>query len=449
MIVMPCALLGSEPPEAYFLTEIQIEEAERVSAFAVNENGIVAGSTAIRYESPGFAWRAPNEYVLNTLPCGAVRVNDLNNSGSVSVRCDSSWGSSRAGAFIDRHYVDIGILDGYDGGECLGLNDLDEFVGCFWTNDTLDRQPFYWSEKTGLVLLPFLTSRGIANDINNAGTIVGASTDAHGTFRPALWEGGQLRFLSSLPGRGQGEAKCVTESDGAATLVCGACLSSTTAPYWRGALWRRTPDGKGGWSETVEELPPIDPADETYARAMNVEEIVVGHGYDRDRLQSTGALRWHAGSVRSLTAMIPEDSEWTLSYCNDMSEAGLIVCDARKEGADTDRAVLLTPTALRTSPIVPQNAGRENVLRVSGAEPGGLVRLLVSEARGYGRMEECGGMAVGIDNPQSVASAIADAQGEAVIRFFVPAGAAGRELYLQAVQRSACVVGLPERVIFE
>lgn len=91
---------------------------------------------------------------------------------------------------------------------------------------------------------------------------------------------------------------------------------------------------------------------------------------------------------------------------------------------------LLAPT--------PGVAGTVNTLEVSGADPGTSVQFLVGLNAGLIEVPGCPGTNVEIAGPTVLGSAIADANGNAILVTVIPAAAGGQTLRFQAVNQARC-----------
>lgn len=113
---------------------------------------------------------------------------------------------------------------------------------------------------------------------------------------------------------------------------------------------------------------------------------------------------------------------------------------------DTDAVFILmdtitvTTAGLTLAEPVPGNAGVNNTLSVTGATAGERVYFVYGLRSGSTAVPGCPGVTVDIASPNIAGSDIADANGEAELTAFVPGGASGREVLIQAVEQSTCTV---------
>jgi probable HAF family extracellular repeat protein len=127
-------------------------------------------------------------------------------------------------------------------GQALGLNNLVQVVG--YTRDPVDggyrHSPFVWSEAGGLVALPTLVGNtNSALDINDAGQIVGFSTDTDNFSNAVLWTRGgdgawRLQVLPVLK-QGNSEARAIN----ARGEIAGYTRATAKGPAARHAvIWK-------------------------------------------------------------------------------------------------------------------------------------------------------------------------------------------------------------------
>ena len=90
-----------------------------------------------------------------------------------------------------------------DGEEGLGINDNDEVVG--WLPDT--GQGFAWTASAGLTVIP----NGIAMTINNSGQVAGR-TDGGSVQQAYIWEGGEAKLLPMPENRDFSWAMSINEA---------------------------------------------------------------------------------------------------------------------------------------------------------------------------------------------------------------------------------------------
>ncbi len=93
---------------------------------------------------------------------------------------------------------------------------------------------------------------------------------------------------------------------------------------------------------------------------------------------------------------------------------------------------------LRLAPPDPGTAGVSNTLTATEAEPGSRVYFIYSMSEGSTAVPNCPGVEVELRRPVTAGSAVADGNGAAQLVRFVPGGASGRTVHIQAVDAAAC-----------
>ncbi len=88
----------------------------------------------------------------------------------------------------------------------------------------------------------------------------------------------------------------------------------------------------------------------------------------------------------------------------------------------------------------PGIAGQLNEWTITGASPNTRTYFVYSMASGSREVPGCPGVMLGMDVPIIAGSSTTDANGDGLFRRFVPNAAAGRNIALQAVQPSTCVI---------
>lgn len=256
------------------------------------------------------------------------------------------------------------------------INDLRQVVG---TNGAGDASiPVVWSPDGGLqpLALPAGYSSGGANDINDAGVVVGWVRDPDYGRRPVRWVGGAPEFLSL-----EGVTYFVLLQGAVAVNDAGDVLGNVSAEsfgyslVWpsdgSAPLYIATPGlGNGGFSYDINDaqqlvsttLPvmyiefdsflytpgtgfiPIGPSDPepgvrgfyNTAAALNNAAVVVGdqYSYEFATLGPPRAYRWTSSEGSTLLPLLPGTDR---SNATDVNEAGLIV------GSSGTLAVLWAP----------------------------------------------------------------------------------------------------------
>ncbi len=188
--------------------------------------------------------------------------------------------------------------NGFEGGSyATGINAAGAVVGSSGLTDThgTDRG-FKWTPGGGMVDLGTPASQGLigleaytvsyAQNLNNAGLIVGAADRGPGLTRAVYWDStGQIHDLGTL-------------------------------------------GGTSGW-----------------AYAINEDNVAVG--FSTDASGQTRAFGWDGGTLVDLNTLVDPASGWVLSRAYDINESGWIVGEGTFGGIT--QAVLLTPIPEPTS----------------------------------------------------------------------------------------------------
>ncbi len=321
-----------------------------------------------------------------------VRLGKINNRGDVAaILLDADPSRATAGIYRDGVVIPAGVpvnstgtstnypLDLNDNGQLLVTRIESLFRLFLWENGSVQRIELPYPEHeyffngginnaahlVGQVAGPVSDERGnllfveqkaylwrggqlhvfgpqasTANDINDAGQILGSTYDDR-TYnsRLVLWQDLEtvtdLNFLQS----GGSTSNVVLNQEGAvlATLRVTSDTNNTTH------LWTPTqPNGATGTAVEVAGLPPgFISAD------MNLRRDFVGTAYGSNGVQRAFRMQGGAATAEDLNSLIPANSGWVLEEAYGINDAGLITGSGYRvnaSGGHEAAAFLLTPS---------------------------------------------------------------------------------------------------------
>jgi probable HAF family extracellular repeat protein len=313
------------------------------SAYGINDNGWVVGSSNIDTEMPrAFLW-TPSDGMkdLGTLipGYGYSWASSINNVGKV-VGITST--ANAANAFLwtlTGGIQDLGTIGGYTGGGsyAAGINNNNQVVGeSYSPNGQL--RAFLWTSTGGMQDLGTLGGTlSRANSINDIGQVVGMSwIDTNGTNRPFLWTTSEgmknLNTLVNLPTYAAAliDAKYINNNG----IIVGF-FEDHRSGYWIGPTFSAFSfSSQDGFKSLWQNGTP---------QAINDMGQVVGSLTGVD--YSSHAVIWDPGSgvqdLNNLTINLP--AMITLWEARAINNVGQIAVIAYNTDTKKSRAFLLTP----------------------------------------------------------------------------------------------------------
>ncbi|MCL4197342.1 MAG: DUF3466 family protein [Phycisphaerales bacterium] len=402
---------------------------------AINNNGVVVGRTwdATSNDIIVFRWRnGAFEYLEPPVPGLDARGNDINDSDEVAGRAVVAINTIHAVLWLaDGTPVDLGTLGGEDS-EAHGINELSEIIG---QSDLPDFgfHAFLWRDGMMIDLGDLGVPGSSANAINNLGQIVGRSFRSEGpAHRAFLWENGEMINLGTFPNGGQSMANDIND----AGLIVGSASGHDGRTY--AVIWE---------NQAIRSIHGLGL--ETTAYAINESGQVVGFAdIDGEFDHISGFLYEPGGRMVDVMSLIPPRHRWRqILNVSDINDAGEIVAYGDRIGGSNGdyRGVLLTPVhpTLTLQGPQPGNAGTINGLRLTGCTPGARVRFYYSTVGGGTLIPGChhtDGVTLQLEDPIFAGAATANQNGVATLTRFIPPAAQGRTFLIQALVQSECAI---------
>ncbi len=391
----------------------------------LNNAGQVVGYAASPFSDPPLLWDADGTpTVLPLLPdpdpersVGFAR--GINNLGQVCGDTNTRVAALRAALWPQPDTI-VGIHDWQPANSiATDINDNGVVIGSYY-DDVSMLYAYQWESGVTTILWPPMN---LALGINNSGQIVGTRRD---TAHAVLWENGQT---TELPG-GLGSGANDINDQGRIAGYIAPDPDHIYPVYWEGGqvhLLARLNSRHGGT-----------------AQGLNESGDLVG--YNTVSPGEHMGVIWRNNLMSVLDDLVVGADGWTVNNAQAINESGQIAGSGYNDQLGVSRALRLDPvdSGLTLWGIAPGAPGRRNVLRVNHATPSGRVYLIWGTERGDPRpLVQCPGAVIDIADPHLATSVIARSDGRAYVAVDIPAGARGRRLILQVIDRESCEVSPP------
>ncbi len=305
----------------------------------INDSGQVAGTA----DHPGghpqhpLLWEDGVLTDLGTLGGCCAYGYDISNPGHVTGLSYVADGTYRAYVWEAGVLTDLGALPGFEYSTAGAVNDAGQIVGYSshtpWGGNA-DYTAFLWQGGVMIDLHDTLPPGStwelmFANDINEAGQIVGHGHTPNDDYHAFLCHDGEVTDLGTLPDYDSSSAHSINN---VGQLVGGATKHGFYSSTYQAFLWE---DG------LMVGLGRLTFDNHSGARDINDQGQIVGYS-SHTTTSGRRAFLWDDGVMVDLNTLLPPGSDWYLESASAINEAGQIVGYGTISGET--RGFLLTPT---------------------------------------------------------------------------------------------------------
>jgi len=315
------------------------------------------------------------------------------------------------------------------------MNEAREVVGFCAGDDP--RTAILWQDGE-TVALPHLNDvyrDSFGNDINESGLIAGRSHN--GVSRQAvIWRDGAVFAVGPTDHQGS-ELRGVNDQ--------GVAVGDFFEPPFgtqRAFIWR-----DGEWRDIHQDLTSRFGQSGTFATKINNRDEVVGTALVDPFDDIYEAFIWRRNEARLYRDLAPANPAWTMHWGNDINDKGWVTGFGWANGIGRDnlrRALVMIPVSptIIINPPSSLTPETNTEIIITNAPPGERVVLVWGL---YGGGEKIIGCSLDenllqVENPRFLGAVVANANGNARYRGYIPREAAGRTLVIQALNPARCAI---------
>ena len=272
-----------------------------------------------------FLWTPESGLVDLAIPFGFTdaRAFDTNDFGQIVGELEKG-NVGHAALWQDGEVIELGTLPGGNFSWASAINNSGQIVGSAGNNVTGVRRPFLWQDGVMMDLNLPLGPRGSANDINDAGAIVGQMASHAFMLRDGI-----VTDLGVVPGGLSGIATAINNN--------GQVVGHGIVELGDGSRVARSFIWDDGEMTDLGTLPTL-----AFTRAFGINDQRQVVGWSRNPIGNmVRPLLWQHGVIRDLRELIRPDPDVRLSQATAISNAGHIVSIGTFQSDPA--AFLLTP----------------------------------------------------------------------------------------------------------
>lgn len=325
---------------------------------ALNNAGVVVGSSGPTYPAAAFIWENGLMTTPNPAAYGSMVYSGINDSGTIAGY--KTFPNSAGYAMIVQHgeTVSLGALNGGGYSSATAINNLNQVVGlsAYTTGAVAPTHGFLWTNGQ-------MTDLGSMhpNAINDSGVIVGFSGN-NSQLQAVSIKDGALTTLENLSGDTYSTASAINSQGN----IVG------TSYHWQFGTYGSQINHATLWENGVAHSLVLDPQIASQATGINSQNQVVGTMYTMypgGSISNSSAFLWQQGALINLDTLVSQAyAGWHVNNAVAINDQGQILANGSYGGRNLAMLITVSNVPEPTTQML-MAIGLLALIRARGVKP--------------------------------------------------------------------------------